>query len=215
MEFGKPEDFHGNIEVRLLSIERAIGQYQFTAKQFKSHFNDKVDQHTNLFIKGFGNEVNFLSSFRELFFNSRELLDNILIKLNAETKGQSIQTARSFLPFAKQLMKGEYDQSSLSIFSLLKTNITYIFQVRKIRNEIKNQPSNIKFRFVTDHFEAYFRIPIMKNEIELIQFLDIKNKDEALAKMSYHCTYNLDELFPEMLRFWKTCFSILEMDFSL
>jgi len=112
-------------------------------------------------------------------------------------------------------MKGEYDQSGLRIFGFLKINITYIFHIRKIRNEIKNQPANIKFRFVTDHFEAYFRIPIMKDEMELIQFLDIKNKDEALEKMSYHCIYNLDELFPEMLKFWRTCSSILEKDISL
>jgi hypothetical protein len=112
-------------------------------------------------------------------------------------------------------MKGEYDQLGLSIVSFLKNNITYIFHIRKIRNEIKNQPSNITFRFVTNHFEAYFWIPIMKDEVELIQFLDIKHKDEAMTKMAYHCTYNLDELFPEMLSFWKTCFSILDKDFSL
>lgn len=214
MEFGRQEDFHGNIKIRLLSIQRAIAQYQFTAKQLRSRFENKLDENVSLFIKGFGNEVNFLSSFRELFFNSRELLDNLLIRINSETKGQSFQTTKEFLPFVKQLMKGNYDQSNLEIIKFLKTNITYIFHVRKIRNEIKNKPSNIKFRFVTDHFEAYFEVPILKEEIDLIPFLDINNKDEALLKRSYHITLNLDEFFPEMFLFWNTSLSILEKDFS-
>lgn len=212
MEFGRPEDFHDNSKIRLLAIERAIAQYQFSAQHYKAKFQDKIDAHTKLFIKGLGNEINFLSAFRELFFNSRELLDILLIKLNKETATHGCQTARSFLPFAKQMMRGDYDRNSLATITFLKTNITYIFHIRKVRNEIKNNPSNIKFRYVTDHFEAYFKVPIKSDEKELIQYVDIKNKEESVRNMAYHCTYILEKLFPEMLQFWNICLSTLDND---
>lgn len=79
MELGRPEDFHDNKKIRFLAIERAIAQYQFSAEHHKAKFQDKIDEHTKLFIKGFGNEINFLSCFKELFFNSRELV-NILFE---------------------------------------------------------------------------------------------------------------------------------------
>ena len=211
MEFGRPEDFHNNIKIRLLAIERAIAQYQFSAQHHKAKFQDKIDEHTKFFIKGLGNEINFLSCFKELFFNSRELLDILLAKINKETEGRDFQTAKSFLPFAKKMMNGGYDVSNLAIIEFLKTNITYIFHIRKVRNEIKNNPSNIKFRYV-NRFEAYFKVPIKEDELELIKFLDIKNKDEALKNKSYNFTYILDEIFPEMLQFWDVCFSILDND---
>lgn len=213
-EFGRPEDFYDNIKLRLLTIERAIAQYQFSARHYKGQFQDKIDQHTTLFIKGLGNEINFLSSFKELFFNSRELLDILLIKLNKVTTGRDIQTSRNFLSFAKQMMKGNYDRLNFSSITFLKTNITYIFYIRKVRNEIKSYPSNIKFRYNTNHFEAYFKVPIKTDEKELIPLLDLKNKNEALANMSYQCVYVLDELFPEMLHFWHTCFSFLDKDIN-
>jgi hypothetical protein len=212
MELWRPEYYHGNIELRFLSINRAIAQYQFSSRLLKKGFEDKLDQQTVLFIKGFGNEVNLLSSFRELFFNSRELLDYTLIKIHDKTNATNIQTAKSFLPFAKHLMKNEYDQIGLPIINFYKTNITYIFHIRKIRNQIKNYPSSIKFRFITDHFESYIDLPIDNNEKELIPFLDINQKEKALADMSYEGVHNLDILFPEVPHFWKTCFSILEKD---
>ena len=211
MEFGRPEDFHDNKKIRLLAIERAIAQYQFSAQHHKAKFQDKIDEHTKLFIKGLGNEINFLSCFKELFFNSRELLDILLTKLNKETENRDFQTAHSFLTFAKKMMNGDYDVCNLGIIEFLKTNVTYIFHIRKVRNEIKNSPSNIKFCYV-NRFEAYFKVPIKEDELELIKFLDIKNKDEALKNKSYHCTYILDEIFPELLKFWNVCFSILDND---
>ena len=213
MEFGSPENFRDNIEVRLLLIEKAIAQYQFSAKHLKTQFEDKIDQHTSFFVKGLGNEINFLSSFKELFFNSRELLDALLAKLNSETTGRDSQTAQKFLPFSKKMMKGDYDSNNLATIEFLKTNITYIFHIRKVRNEIKNSPSNVKFRYA-NRFEAYFKVPIKDDELELIKFLDIENKDEALRNKFYYCTYKLDEIFPEMLLFWKSCFSILDNDIN-
>jgi hypothetical protein len=212
MELGRPEYYHDNIELRLLSINRAIAQYQFSSSQLKKEFEDKIDQHTVLFIKGFGNEINLLSSFRELFFNSRELLDYTLTKIHNKTTATNIQTAKSFLPFAKHLMKNEYDQIGLPIINFYKTNITYIFHIRKIRNQIKNCPSSIKFRFITDHFESYIDLPIDNNEKDLIPFLDINQKEKALTDLSYEGVHNLDILFPEVPLFWKTCFSIIEKD---
>lgn len=119
------------------------------------------------------------------------------------------QTPRDFLSFAKKMMKGDFDESGLEIIKFLKTNITYIFHIRKVRNEIKNDPSNIEFIFKTDHFEARFKVPIKNDEKDLVQYLDIENKDKAITNKSYLCTYILDAIFPEMLKFWNTAFAIL------
>jgi len=212
MKLGKPEDFYNNIQIRLKSIEKAIAQYQFSAAELKKSIQNKITPDTKLFLKGYGNEVNLLSCFRELFFNSRELLNNLLIRLNRDTKGKSYETSRNFLTFSKKLMAGSYDASNLSIIAFLKTNITHIFHIRKVRNEIKTFPANIEFRYNTNRFETFFKVPIKSDEKNLIQYLDIRNKDEALKNNSYSCTYILDKIFPEMLEFWKTCFSIYEKD---
>lgn len=215
MEFGKPEDFLNNTNVRLRAIDRSIAQFQFSANHFKKQHQDKTDEHTKLFIKGLGNEVNLLSCYRELLFNSRELLDLLLFRLNRITSDLNIQTSKKFLTFSKKMMAGEYDQNNLAIINFLKKNITYIFHIRKIRNEIKISPSNIKFRLNTNRVESYFTIPIKDDEVELVQYLDINNGEEALNNKSYNCVFNLDEQFPEMLQFWDTCLSIFKRDLSL
>jgi hypothetical protein len=212
MKFGTDRDFHSNSEIRLLGMERAIAQYQFSAQHRKEKFKGKIDEHTKLFIKGLGNEISFLSSFKELLFNSRELLEITLTKLNKMTSGSACRTSRNFLSFAKNMMKDDYDASGLETVKFLKTNITYVFHIRKARNEIKNNPANIEFLYNTKRFEAHFRVPINLDEKELIPYLDIQNKDEALKNMAYYCTYRLDEIFPEMLQFWHMCLAFLEKD---
>lgn len=176
MKFGTDKDFHKNSEIRLLAMERAIAQYQFSAQHYKEKFKDKIDLYTKLYIKGLGNEINFLSAFRELFFNSRELLDITLIKLNKVTSASACQTSRNFLTFAKAMMRGDYDASKLAVVKFLKININFIFQLRKVRNEIKNNPANIEFLY-KNRFEAHFRVPINPDEKELIPYLDIQNKE--------------------------------------
>ena len=109
------------------------------------------------------------------------------------------------------MMNGDYDGSNLAIIEFLKTNVTYIFHIRKVRNEIKNSPSNIKFCYV-NRFEAYFKVPIKEDELELIKFLDIKNKDEALKINLIIAHIYLMRFFPELLKFWNVCFSILDND---
>lgn len=212
MKLGKPKDFQSNIQVRLRAIERAVAQYQFSSSELKKSFQDKIVPGTTLFLKGLGTEINLLSCFKEIFFNSRELLDALLFFLNQDSKGENPQIPRKFLPFAKNLMNGDYDNLNLSIIDFLKLNITYIFQIRRIRNELKSNPANIEFRYNTNRFESFCRIPIKNEEKELIQYLDIINKDEALKKSSYGCTYNLDELFPEMLEFCRSFLAIYEKD---
>jgi len=212
MKFGTDKDFHSNSEIRLLAMERAVAQYQFSAQHHREKYKGKIDEHTKLFIKGLGNEINFLSAFKELLFNSRELLDITLTKLNRATSASACRTSRNFLPFAKNMMKDDYDVSGLETVKFLKTNITYVFHIRKVRNEIKNNPANIEFLYNTNRFEAHFRVPINPDEKDLIPYLDIQNKDEALKNMAYNCTYLLDEVFPEMLQFWHMCLAFLEKD---
>jgi len=203
-------EFKSDSEIRLRSLRLANERFLAYRGSILKQIGGKIDQNTTFFLKGYGNNPDLMSCFRELMFNSRELLDDLLIKLNIATRGKAIQTARDFLPFSRNMVNGEYDRLKLEIIEFLKTNITYVFHIRKIRNEIKNRVSNIKFRFVTNHIESYFRVPIKGDEIELVQYLDIMNKDEAMENGNYGCVFNLDVYFPEMLEFWKTAIGILE-----
>ncbi len=208
MKLGKPQDFHDGKDVRLRAIERAIAQYKFTCQELKKPFAEKLDEHTKLFLKGFGNEVNLLSAFREIIFNSRELLDLLLLQINKITS----QTPKDFLPFAKQMVKGGLDKYNLQITAFLKTNFTYIFNIRKIRSQIKNNPANVEFNFNTNHFEARCTIPIDKDEMNMLNSIDMLNRDQAIQNKSYSHTCNLDIFFPEVLKFWDVAFSILDKD---
>jgi len=192
-----------DVEVRMQSLTIANKRFFKWRKDAFARIKDKLDEKTVLFIKGYGNNPELISCLRELMFNSRELLDYLLIVLNKQTEQNSTQTPKKFLPFAKGLMKNKYNGIGLKIIPFLQTNITYIFHIRKFRNEIKNKPSNLKFRWVTDHLESYFKIPIKNDEKDLIEFLDIGNKKQAIEKGGYNCTLNLDEYFPEMIEFWK------------
>jgi hypothetical protein len=211
-KLGSPENSLDKRSIRLHAIEKAISEFRFVAQALINEFADRLGPNTSLFIKGFGNSLELFSPFRALFFNSRELLDIYLLEISNATSGTARQTPRSFLPFVKKLMNGSFDHAGMNTFDFLRTNITYIFSIRKARNEIKVKAENIEFRFNTDHFEAYFHVPIKKEEQGLVQYLDIQNKEEAVRNNSYHCTYVLDNLFPEMLDFWKTAFSILDAD---
>lgn len=195
--------FFKNDQLRLQLIKKAGEKFESIKNQYRGQLNEKIDQHTEFFIKGYGNDLELISCFKELMFCSRELIDSLLTKMNKITEGRAISTSRNFLPFAKKLMTGYYDKLDLEIIKFFKSNITYIFHIRKIRNEMKRNLAKISFRFVTDHFEAYFKVPIQADETELIRYLDIKNKKEALEKMSYNVTVVLDEYFSEMIIFWK------------
>lgn len=215
MKLGHPEQFLDKVEVRLKASERAISQYQFSAQELRKPLSEKVDEQTVLYLKGFGNEINLLSAFRDLFFNSRELLDVLLGWLNRLTAGTRTQTPKDFVPFAKRLMQGEFDHFGLSIFDFLKTNITYIFHIRKVRNEIKKNPAVVEFVYNTNHFEAHLSVPIESTEVDLIQYLDIQNAEEALKNKCYRARFNLDILFPEMLEFWNTTLVLYHQDAAL
>ncbi|NQS88688.1 hypothetical protein HQ584_02715 [Patescibacteria group bacterium] len=196
-------EFLSEVEIRMQSLEIANERFLEWREKAFAKSSDKIDTKTVLFVKGYGNNPELLSCLRELMFNSRELLDYLLMALNIKTKPYPVQTSRNFLPFAQALVKNKYDSNGLDMISFLKTNITYIFHIRKFRNEIKIKPSNLKFRLVTNHLEAYFRVPIKNDESILIDFLDIRNKKQAIDREGYHCTLNLDEYFPEMIEFWK------------
>jgi hypothetical protein len=202
-----PELFKDDHILRFEQLGYANGRFTKIALAKNSEVKDKVDKYTTLFIKGHGNDKELISCFRELLFNSRELLDSLLFYINKATKNN---TNKSFLPFAKALMKGHYDKYNLPILIFLKINITYIFHIRKFRNELKNKISNIEFLLVTNKIVARFELPITKDEVELIPYLDIQNRDQALARGSYYCQLTLNEYFPEVIQFWKAVFEIMK-----
>ena len=207
VKFGSPELFKKDHKVRFDQILYANQRFQEITAAKKEQVKDKVDKHTTLFIKGYGTDTELISCFRELLFNSRELLDSLLFYINMATDNK---TSKRFLPFAKSLVKGNYDSFGLEIISFLKQNFTYVFHIRKFRNEIKNKVSNIEFLLITNQIAARFQVPIHADEKELIEFLDINNKDQALKNGSYYCQVILTEYFPEITEFWTRVFSIMK-----
>jgi hypothetical protein len=205
-KIGRPEDFLNKRDMLFDQIIYANKKFDLIKKNKLKEIEDKLDEHTVFFLKGYGTDRELASCFRELFFNGRELLDLLLHYIH---KKADRRTSKKFLPFAKNLMKNKYDQINLDIIKFLKVNITFIFNIRKIRNEIKNNISNIEFMFNRDHFEARFKVPIKSEEEELIPCLDVNNKDKAIENNSYSCVIILDEYFPEMIQFWRHIFTYL------
>lgn len=210
-KLGDPKNFSNNRRLRFEQIKLANKRFVQIKAQRLARISAKIDKSAKLYIKGCGNDAELISCFRELLFNSRELLDSLIYDIHKKTQEK---TKKNFLQFAKKLMKNEYDNLKLDVISVLKTNITYIFHIRKFRNEIKSNISNIEFRFVyrsnTNYFQATFRVPIKPDEKELIPFLDIKNKKAAIERNSYRCTISLDKYFPEMVAFWTSMFNIID-----
>lgn len=207
VKFGSPEMFLKDHEVRFGQLINANKRFQQFSVVKQEQVKDKVDDFTTLFIKGYGTDPELISCFRELLFNSRELLDSLLFYIHKETEGK---TNKKFLPFAKSLMNGAYDDIQHEIIPFLKLNSTYVFHIRKFRNEIKNRVSNIEFLLITNQINAKLHVPIPSDEKALIEFLEIKNKDQALEKGSYYCQINLTEYFPEVIKFWRSVFSTMK-----
>ena len=204
VQFGSPELFEKDHLIRFQQLEYANNRFHQILSNKRNQVKDKVDEFTTLFVKGYGNDPELISCIRELFFNSRELLDSLLFYINKSTENQ---TNKSFIPFFKTLMKGDYDKIDLTILSFLKDNFTYVFHIRKFRNEIKNKISNAEFILVTDKIIAKFKLPIKQDERDLIEFLEIPKKEEALSKGLYHCQLNLNIYFPEIIDFWRLVFN--------
>ena len=206
VKFGVPETFLKDHRVRFDQLLYANKRFHKITETKKEQVKDKVDKNTVLFIKGYGTDPELISCFRELLFNSRELLDSLLFYIN-KTSGN--KTKKSFLPFANALMKGKYDNIGLKIMPFIKQNFTYIFHIRKFRNEIKNKVSNIEYLLITNQISAKFQVPILADEKGLIEFLEINNKDQAIKNNRYSCQINMSVYFPEIVKFWETVFSIM------
>lgn len=214
MKLGRPEQFHDKEIIRFRSIERAIAQYQFSADKLKADLAHMVDEHTTMYLKGMGNEINLLAATRELFFSSRELIDLYLGRISSATKKTGAQTPKDFVPFCKRLVSGDFDQYEKPVFAFLKTNFNYLFHIRKFRNEIKTDPSVAEFHFNTDHFELRMILPIKPEDEFFLEHLEINNLQEAKAKKSYAGTLNLDIYFPEVMQFLSVFKTKLDESFG-
>lgn len=206
-KIGRPEVFKKDYEILFNQIQYANQRFNVIRSNIEKNLAYKINQYTKLYIKGLGNDTELISCFRELLFNSRELIDKLLFFISEITNKN---TSSKFLNFFKQLMKNSYNNLNMEILNFIRNNITYIFHIRKFRNEIKNKISNIEFLYITNHIEARFKVPIKNDEKELIQYLDINNKNKAINNNSYNCILNLDTYFPEAVKFWETVFTIME-----
>ena len=197
-------EFLKDNQIRIKSLEKGLQDYKKIKQKRLIQLGHMIDGKTTLFLKGYGNDIDLLRCLREFMFNAREILDSLLAFLNNLTANKKVATSGDFVPFIKKLAKGNYDNIGLDILRFIKTNISYVFQIRKIRNEIKYNISNIKFRLVGNDLQAYFVLPLEDKEFELISFLDIRNKKAAIKNKFYHVTIILDKYFPELIEFCNT-----------
>ena len=89
-------------------------------------------------------------------------------------------------------MNGKYDDIDLKIIPFLKENFTYVFHIRKFRNEIKNKVSNIEYLLMTNQLIAKFQLPIAADEMELFEFLEINEKEKVIKQGSYYSQVRKD-----------------------
>jgi len=202
MRIGRPEQFKNKVSVRLEAIDLAASQYRISASKLLEGIQTPDEGKVVLFVKGFGNEATLLTTVRELYFNSRELLDYVLGRLNSATQGKPHQTPRDFLPFLRKLTRGELDSHQLNTLFILKKSAGFIFHIRKIRNLIKSDPSRIEFVFNTTGFEAHMRLPLDKCDEELAHLLNIHDLEQAVANGSYGAIVKLDKAFSGLRTFW-------------
>ena len=89
VQFGSPQLYEKDHRVRFGQILYANRRFEEITAERKEQVKDKVDDHTTLFIKGYGTDTELISCFRELLFNSRELLDSLLFYINKATNGKT------------------------------------------------------------------------------------------------------------------------------
>lgn len=191
-----------NQDLRFESIKDENKNFLKIREKLFREQSEKLDQSTSLYLKDYSRNLELHKSFKSLIFNSRELIDLILLRLNSATKNHKNQTSQKFPIFIKQLFMRVYDDSE--ILSFIKNNITYIFNIRAIRNLIKKQPSSVQFRMNTDHLEAYLIIPLDNHELYLLPYLNIRGKKEAEKNKQYHATFILEKYYPEIVKFFET-----------
>jgi hypothetical protein len=51
MKLGNPNNFGNALSVRLRAIERSIAQYEFSSREIKKSFVDRIDEHTVCFLR--------------------------------------------------------------------------------------------------------------------------------------------------------------------
>lgn len=215
MKLGRPEQFHDKVVLRRISVERAVAQYQLVSAALRLPFESMLTANTSLFLKGFGNDVNLLAVLRELLFPSRELVDVYLGRIATATASTGAQTSRHLVQFLKRLLGGDYDRLQKPIFDFLKLNATYVFHIRKFRNQLKADPSAAEFHFNTNHFEMRMFVPVKEEDESILPYLDITNWDEAMRDRRYMCTVNLDVYFPEMLQFWAALQAVYDESYAV
>lgn len=198
MKIGKPKLFASDNRIRFNQIRHANDRFNYIKEIKRQEIANNIGSSTVLYVKGYGNDPDFIGCFRDLLFNSRELLDSLILKIHRETEGK---TKRSFVPFIKNLMLDKYDAHGLSIIELLKENISFIYQMRAMRNEIKAKVSGLEFRFVTNHFELTITHPLKEEDVFFLPYFDI-NTERAIEDKAYSSIIILDEYFPEVVRFW-------------
>lgn len=206
---GRDENFFSKRDALLLQLNHSYDRFFKIQQQYKENIeNTPLINEAVFSLKGLGNNVELTSCFKEHLFASRELLDLLLYEINKKTEGK---TNRDFIKFMKKVVNNEYDNINLPIIHFIKNNIKFFFNLRKIRNELKYNITNVEFRLETKRIIARMKLIVKNEEIEILKCSDIKNLQKALENKAYYATLPLDEYFPDNINGWTDTFKILEL----
>lgn len=207
---GMPAYFKDSREVRMEQIALANTRFQSLRNDlYDRYIRSQIDAYTVCYIKGFGNHPETLSCMTDALIHSRVLIDDVLHQISKQTQNSGQQTSSDFMKFSRALAGGKYDGVKSEALLFIKANYSYVFHIRKIRNEIKNKLHGMDISYRHPHFFAECRVPLDSNDRELVSLLDICNVDEAIKNNGYTITINLDQYLPELLEFWNTVFPLL------
>lgn len=188
-----------NIEARIVIIQNAYDR-------IKSLPTAKIPVTEGLVFSfdQAGNEPRAISCLKESIFESKDLLDLLLVKLN---KADS-RVPKKYDKFIIGLAKGDFDQYKKikKEINFLKQSIRFIHSLREIRNRLKLNYHNIQIFLINQKYFAKMDLKLSPTCLKIIDYqkiMQIKNYDEALENGKYYVQIDIEKEIEEELQFWE------------
>jgi len=202
----------GSVRVRQKIMRQIKMDFDRVEKEVLSEHSDKMDKNTSLFIKGYPCYHDSLRYFADFMIHARELQNSLLANLNKIVLSTGKQIPGKFKPFLKKLMIGEFDYLGLHVLNLLKNNFTFFFNIKKLRDVVKTNISEPRVMLVNKELRVNMRVPISDSEMELIEYLDMLNKEKARVKKDYSATIVIGAYMADVLDFFDSIFDLFKKD---
>ena len=101
------------------------------------------------------------------------------------------------------LMNGSYNGLGLEVLDIMKGDPSFFFNLRKMRNALKDDPTCVEFHLNTRRIVAKMKIRLLPSERDLFMLTEVKNKDECLKNNAYFVDLKLHEYFESTAQAWR------------